>query len=81
MAILEWITNIVWAALKLACAWVIIRVVVKHGKTTFKEVLDTVVLRLRVGCARMRKRDIRYLKQEQEDPEEEQPQVVEARIL
>ena len=83
LSALNWISDCVFGLLKIAFIWIIIKTVVRYGKGTFKEILDTGLLRLKVAMAKSRLKDVQYLKQEEsgEPPADDEPQKVEARIL
>ena len=89
MAFLEWVLDVALKIVKIGCAWLIIKFMVKYGKSLFADLLETTRLETTVFLAKRRKRNLRYLIKEAEEngapkPEEtEDPNdgKVEARIL
>ena len=88
MDFLNWVLDLTLKLLKISCAWMLIKYLIRHGKGLFTELLETCTLRFRVICSKCRKHDLRYLIQEKQNeaeapPEEDdgQPQRVEATIL
>lgn len=75
VTVLEWAINISLKALAVALAWILIRFVMRVGKTTFKDFLETAALDLKARGIMFRRRVLkRYESLEQTAAPEENDQ-------
>lgn len=71
MEIMLWALNLAWKVLVVCMGWMLFRYVVKNGKGTFGELLDTISAVLRTMGHAIRKMCLNYLKKEESEVKEE----------
>ena len=64
--IMLWMLNVAWKILGIACGWILIRYLLKNGKGTFREMLDTLGSAIKTGCYFIRKKLAEMLTKEKE---------------
>ena len=67
MEIMLWALNLAWKVLVVCMGWMLFRYIVKNGKGTFGELLDTISAVLRTMGHAIRKMCLNYLKKEESE--------------
>ena len=70
--ILGWMLGIAWKLLVLALGYTTLKYVVRHGKGTFRDILETAGLAIRAGCLTARKKLVEKLQKEETAEETEE---------
>ena len=77
MDFMLWCLNIAWKVLIVCMGWMLFRYIVRNGKGTFSEVLDTIGIALKTFGHAIRKWCLNYLKKEESatQPNKDAPDV------
>ena len=67
MEVLLFALNLAWKILVLCMGWMLFRYVLKNGRGTFKELLDTISIGLRTTGHWIRKKCLNYLRKEESE--------------
>lgn len=75
--IMLFMLNVAWKLLGIACGWMLFRYLLRNGKGTFKELLETCGSAIKTGCYFIRKKLAEKLIREKEtlDAEEDSTKV------
>lgn len=64
--IMLFMLNLGWKILGIACGWILLRYILRNGKGTFKDVLETLGSAIKTGCYFIRKKLAEKLLKEKE---------------
>lgn len=56
LEIMLFMLNLSWKILGIACGWILLKYLLRNGKGTFKEVLETLGSAIKTGCYFIRKK-------------------------
>lgn len=71
--LLMWTLSVAWKVLTFVCGWMLIKYIVRHGKGTFRDILDTVHMGIQALCAFGRRKLLEKLRKEANIQEPEKP--------
>lgn len=72
--ILSWMIQIALKTVVVVLLWVAVKVIVRKGGGTFKDILETLVLAIRYGCLNLKAKLVGKLRENAEEKEETEEQ-------
>jgi len=79
--ILSWILQIVLKTAVVVGLWITVKVIIRNGGGTLKDILETLVLAIRYGCLNLKAKLVSKLRENAEEKKETEEQKVEGTVV